>query len=380
MSRTVTYGVGSLGSFRDRLPDPAEHVLVVSGRASFEKSGAADQLGWLLERPNTSRWSDFAPNTDISDLAEGIEAANATAATTLVAVGGGSVMDIAKLICAYRDVGDRSELEARIRSGGRIERRQTGLLVAPTTAGSGSESTHFAVVYIGAEKFSIAGEGMRADAVALDPLLAVSGSPHQRATSGMDAICQAIESSWAAGSTPSSRRFARHALGLLLPAVRGYVAAPDNENARAMSLGSHLAGRAIDVSKTTAAHALSYGITKMFGVDHGNAAALTLGAFLDRHATASQGDLQETVDPDRHAGTLASLLRRLDALPGEARTRFVGLLDDVGLPATLEQVGAAPSDLDHLAQSVNAERLGNNPVRLDHAQLVRLLGQSLGRP
>ena len=116
----------------------------------------------------------------------------------------------------------------------------------------------------------------------------MSGSPYQRATSGIDAVCQSIESSWAVASNEISRRYARHALRFLLPSLRAFVATGDPISASAMTIGAHLSGRAIDISKTTGAHALSYFVTKRFDIPHGNAVALTLGSFIDAHAHADE--------------------------------------------------------------------------------------------
>ncbi len=360
----VDSGVDSLQSLAARVDAAgASHVFLVTGRASFEASGAVRILGALERNATVSRWSDFNPNTDVTDLWTGILAMRATGADAVVGVGGGSVMDMAKLLCAYREIETEQDLHEAIRSGTAVESRTVPLMLAPTTSGSGSEATHFAVVYIGADKFSIAGSGLRADATALDPNLPISGSDHQRATSGMDAVCQAIESRWAVGSTSESRRDAESALQLLLGNLESFVNAPSIETSEAVQRGSHLAGRAIDVSKTTAAHALSYGITKRYGVDHGSAAALTLGHFIEDHAS-SEAVLQDAVDPAAHADAMAFILDALGAADGAAgRQRFVALLDRIGLPSTLTAVGyRSPDELVELASTVNAQRLGNNPA------------------
>jgi alcohol dehydrogenase class IV len=217
------------------------------------------------------------------------------------------------------------------------------------------------------------------DVVILDPALTLSGSPYQRATSGIDAVAQAVESLWAAGATEQSRRYARHALGHLLPAIESFVNAPDDRSARAMAIGSHLAGRAINVSKTTAAHALSYGITKGYGVSHGHAVALTLGAFIEAHAAAGPDRLQPAVAPDAHAESLRFIVSALGATePAQARARFGALAERVGLTMGLARVGVHdPAAVEALAAAVNVERLGNNPVRFSQAELTALLNSAV---
>jgi alcohol dehydrogenase len=379
MTRTgVDYGDGAVGRLAQVVAElGARRVLLVTGGASFAASGASRLLAPLESVARVERWADFRPNTDVEDLAVGIEVARDFDADMVIGIGGGSVMDMAKLICAYRGCASVADLHAAIRSGEPIPERRMSLLLAPTTSGSGSEATHFAVVYIGEEKFSIAGSAMLPDGVALEPSLAVSGSPHQRATSGIDATCQAIESLWAVGANAQSRRNARFALHLLIRHIEDFVRSPTPQTARAMQLGSHLAGRAINISKTTAAHALSYGITKQFGVDHGNAAALTLGQFIEAHA-APDPALQPAADHLVFEASMQIILKHLSAKDGPAaRRNFRELLDRIGLAWNLEEVGCTSDDLDGLASSVNLQRLGNNPVIFDNEGLEQILVNSL---
>jgi alcohol dehydrogenase class IV len=318
------------------------------------------------------RWSAFAPNTDSADVRKGLAIMRAFEPDVVIGVGGGSAMDMAKLLCGFRDVADDDVLDL-IRSGFKAASRREHLVLVPTTSGSGAEATHFAVLYIGNEKYSIGGEAMRADVIALDPTLAVTGSPHQRATSGIDAVSQAIESLWAVSATDRSRRFARTALRVLLPAIERFVNDPDPVSARAMCAGSHYAGRAIDISRTTAAHALSYGITKTYGISHGHAVALTLGAFIQEHAAASPDRLQTMAAS--HKAALTTIVAALGADDAaRAQERFNDLLRCIGLDPRLSATGAATShDRAELASAVNAERLGNNPVRFTPDELVALI-------
>jgi alcohol dehydrogenase len=269
----MAYGAGAIAETPRLVQElGATRVLLVCGRTSFEASGAAAMLSELERIADVRRWSDFQPNTDSADLRVGLEVLCEQQPDLVLGIGGGSALDMAKLLVSFTGIAS-DQVVAAIEGGYKATSRSAKLVLAPTTSGSGAEATHFAVVYVGDEKYSIGGPAMRADAIVLDPVLTLSGSAYQRATSGIDAVAQAIESLWAVGATDRSRRFARHALRLLMPAIEGYVNQPDETSARAMAIGSHLAGRAIDISKTTAAHALSYNLTKRFGVSHGHAVA-----------------------------------------------------------------------------------------------------------
>ena len=142
-----------------------------------------------------------------------------------------------------------------------------------------------------------------------------------------------------------------------------------------MALGSHLAGRAIDVSKTTAAHALSYAITKRYGISHGHAVALTLGRFIAVHAVAEPERLQPGIDPQVHRQSMSFILRALGASDGdEGRRAFEAFVARLGLEHRLDAVVPAdPAARDQLVSSVNLERLGNNPVVFAQQDLAALL-------
>ena len=372
---TMAYGVGAVEQMPRIVQElGATRVLLVCGRTSFEASGAARMLPALEQHANVRRWSEFLPNTDSADLSVGLDVLREHRPDLILGIGGGSALDMAKLLVSFTEASP-DNVVSEIEAGYKATSRPVRLVLAPTTSGSGAEATHFAVVYVGDDKHSIGGPAMRADAIVLDPGLTLSGSAYQRATSGIDAVTQAIESLWAVGATDRSRRFARHALRLLLPAIETYVNDPDEAAARAMAIGSHLAGRAIDISKTTAAHALSYGITKGYGVSHGHAVALTLGAFIEEHAKTPPERLQAGVSPETHETQMGLILRLLEAPDGPGgKARFEQLLERLGLPTRLEDVGiCSQAARERLSGSVNSDRLGNNPVRFEVSDLADLL-------
>jgi alcohol dehydrogenase len=369
---SVTFGEGAVSG----LPAVVEalrarRTLLVCGRRSFEASGAATVLPHLEQLGELCRWDDFRPNTDADDLGGGLDVLRRFEPDLILGVGGGSAMDMAKLLAGF--AASQGDVRDAIESGARIEVRGPRLVLVPTTSGSGSEATHFAVVYLGQRKHSVAGPGMRPDRVLLDPRLSRSGSPYQRATSGIDAVCQAVESLWAMGATQDSRRFAHAALDLLLDELEAFVLDPSEENAGPVCLGSHLAGRAIDISRTTAAHALSYGLTKRHGISHGHAAALTLGPFIEAHAAARAVDLQPGRDAEDHRARMAEIIALFGATDGaSASERFRSLMSRLGLEPSLRRLGVA-DDLDALADGVNVERLSNNPVVFDAPALRSVL-------
>lgn len=377
---TVVYGPGSLRQLPRILSDlEAARVLLVTGRRSFSDTGASDLLPALERGREVVRWSDFSPDVDSRELAQGVSLAAHHRPDTIVAIGGGSVLDMAKLLAGFtgRDPG---MVERLIADGERPQLRTVRLVLVPTTSGSGAEATHFAVVYIGTEKHSVGGPAMRADAIVLDPTLTLTSSPYQRACSGIDAVAQAIESLWAVGATARSRGFARQALRHLVPSIQRFVRDPDDAAARAMMIGSHLAGRGIDVSRTTGAHALAYHLTKQYGVPHGHAVALTLGEFLEAHS-APDASLAADVDEVQHRAVMGHIGDALSPLgPGTIDERWRRLCRSIGLSTDLSAVGMGDTDRQAaFAASANAERLGNNPIVLDAEGMRRLVGRAVSR-
>ncbi|MGW7259950.1 phosphonoacetaldehyde reductase [Streptomyces sp. NPDC054834] len=371
----VRYGQGAIASVPQLVEGlPANKVLVVHGARSFAASGASRMLTSFGRRTRVRCWHDFSPNPDIHELAQGLEVVEEMRPDAVVGVGGGSAMDMAKLLCVLEGV-PRADLGDRVRSGAGTDVRRMKLVLTPTTAGSGSEATHFAVVYIGDEKYSVAGAGLLPDVAVIDPALSESGSAYQRATSAADAIAQGIESLWAVHGSRESRSLALRGLRLVVAGVEEFVAAPHAGAARSMAVGSHLVGRAINRSRTTAAHALSYRMTCRYGVSHGHAVALTLGAFLDAHARAGAADLRPSVRLSEHRRALEDIAGVLGAsCPAESSRRFVALGRRIGLAMSLPEVGVSTaSEVRELAAAVNTERLRNNPVHFSGNELTDLL-------
>jgi alcohol dehydrogenase class IV len=225
----------------------ARRLLLVTGQGSFDACGASRALTW---QPGTgesvARFSEFSENPRLEDVELGMRIFREQAPDAVVAVGGGSVLDMAKLVNGLasqpgspRDV---------VLGGAPVARRGVPLVAVPTTAGSGSEATHFAVVYVGRSKYSVAGPGLLPDVAVVDPALTASASPQLTAATGMDALAQAIESYWSIHSTEQSKTCARRANDLVLRCLPDAVHTGSSSARRGMSKAAHLAGRAINIT------------------------------------------------------------------------------------------------------------------------------------
>jgi alcohol dehydrogenase class IV len=351
----------------------AQRVLIVTGRESYRESGAEAALAPYLHGLQVRRFCDFAINPRLEDIERGLAVVREFRPHLVVAIGGGSVLDMAKLINVLAvQAASAADLITGVAV---LNGRGVPLVAIPTTAGTGSEATHFAVAYIGETKYSLADPAVLPDYAIVDPALTYRMPPVMTACTGFDALSQAIESFWAVGSSEESRAYSAKAILMLLGALAKAVRAPDAQARRDMSIGAHLAGKAIDIAKTTAAHALSYALTSCYGIPHGHAVALTLGRFFLVHSELDHAQFNGALTKEALRQRMSQLYGLMGCQDAKASAeRWETLMRDTGLETRLSRVGVKSiAELERLAASVNIERLGNNPVRLDVPRLFQVL-------
>ena len=345
-----------------------QRVLLVTGKNSFSDSSASTVLEPYLSDFEVSRFCEFSRNPKIEDVLEGIQVFQREDCQVIIAVGGGSVLDMAKLIKAYED--SSVEISNQI-SHNEVGVCQPPLIVLPTTAGSGSEATQFAVVYIDNKKYSVSSELLRPNLVFLIPELTLSATPYLTATTGMDALTQAIESFWSINSTETSREYSREALGNIWKYLPLAVHENDSRAKSELMHAAHLAGKAINVAKTTAAHAISYSFTTYHGIPHGHAVALTIGFFCSYNSQITDMDSNDA----RGASHVRAIFSEIHEILGEddlekALNSFIsGIGLDLFIPQGPEGV---EYDIAKILANINAQRMKNNPrfVREDDLKLM----------
>ena len=351
----------------------AKSVFLVVDRPAYELSGARLELAAHWETRDIVEFDGFANNPQLEDVLRGVEHYRRTPCDVIVAIGGGTALDIAKLVRCF--AGQRHPPTDIIADNSLIENVACPLVAVPTTAGTGAEATHFAVLYCGGVKHSVAHESILADVAVVDWRLTQSLPPKITAETGLDALSQAIESIWCIHSTEESLAYAMEALELVLDHLETAVHAPTSSARAAMSRAAHLAGRAINITKTTAPHAISYNITHRFGIAHGHAVALTLGPVLVFNANVSEMDVTDPRGVEHVRKMIGVILAQLKCTDAEdGRARIADLMDSIGCRTRLSGLGIAGSATRKaIAESVNADRLRNNPRALTATQLIHLL-------
>lgn len=365
--RTVE-GDGCLSRLPEVLAEmalPEKRVLVLAwSRQALEHPAVAA----LLEKDSGFQAKGVvftASNPTVEQLFQVWQETQDFAPEAVVAIGGGSVLDVGKSLCCLygRDLKSVQDVREAV-AGGKLWPAARWIGV-PTTAGTGSEVTCWATIWDPEQdcKRSLESHENYAYAALVDPALAKGMPVRLAVSSALDAAAHAVESYWANHTNAVSRGLALEAVSTIMGGIDGLL-----ENAlaahEAMARGSLLAGLAFSNTKTTACHSISYPLTMHYGIPHGAAVAMLLAPVLKLNAPAVPG-----VD------------RLLEALgvrdTADLKARIDGLLKRSGQPAALKDWGVQPDDLPRLAAlGMTRGRADNNPVALD-AETIRELLQSI---
>lgn len=319
--------------------------------------------------PHSVFFSDFLPNPSYESAAAGREMFRKNNCDFIVAIGGGSAIDVAKSVKAFAFMdGNGCYLNQKIEENG------LRMLAAPTTAGTGSEATHFGVIYHHGGKKSVSHEGLLPNYVILDAGVLEFLPPYQRKATMLDALCHGIESLWSVNSTDESREFASDAVRNIISYKDSYMHNEKEGNLN-MLRAANYAGKAINITQTTAAHAMSYKMALMYGIPHGHSAALCLPKvwkYMD-------SNMDKCID-SRGAEYLRSVFGYICSLLGQLETSdAIEYLDDMIFNELRldKPVMQSNDDMGELIRSVNAGRLKNSPVFFDSKALEEVYGEIL---
>lgn len=337
----------------------ARRALVVTD-AGFLRTGL---LNAPIENLQQNGFSVCVYNDVVADPPEAVvlkaaQAAREQEIDIVIGIGGGSSMDVAKLIAvlaaSQQPLGEMYGI-------GKVTGQRLPLVQVPTTAGTGSEVTPIAIVTTGeTTKMGVVSPQLYADLAILDAELTIGLPSKVTAATGIDAMVHAIEAYTSRHKkNPLSDMLAVQALGLL---ANHLVAACENGTdlaaREAMLLGAMLAGQSFANAPVAAVHALAYPVGGIFHVPHGLSNALVLPhvlRFNASHASGHYAELAGIIAPDASGSDEA----RTDAMV----TALERLAHRVGIETRLREVGIAEADLDRLADDamLQTRLLGNNP-------------------
>ena len=351
-----------------------KRIFLVFDKDSYELSGAQQKISFILTGRCVTEFSDFEKNPRLEDIIKGIDFFDQSQSDFIIALGGGSVIDMAKSI-SLLVAQQKTDLPACLENKINLVPRKVPLVLIPSTAGSGSEATHFAVIYKDKIKYSLSHCSLIADYAILDPFFIETLPAYVAAYTGMDALCQGIESLWSVNSTDISRQYSKKAISLAIENLAENVQKPTNRTRESMLFASYYSGKAINIAQTTMAHSVSYPLTSYFGIPHGHAVAVTLPYFL----LLNTGVTEESLCDRRGVSFVQERIKEIAELfnvsdPEKAAKKFLILMEEVGVEARLGKMGLRPKDLPLIVQhGFNPQRAKNNPRTVTEDDLYKLL-------
>lgn len=371
----IVFGVGAL----KRLPELLEKcgsrkMLIVSDR-SLEKIGVVDKVKKIVEASGieVSMFLDILPNPTVEMVDQAVKAYQDSGATSIVALGGGSPMDVAKAVGVLATYGGSiTEYEGAHKVPGAI----VPMIAIPTTAGTGSEVTAFSVITDTARnyKLTVFSYELLPKYALLDPEMITSVPPSVAAACGIDALIHALEAYISLGSSPFSDAMAEKAMELIGGNIRRFVAnRKDIEAASAMMTGSMFAGIAFAWARLGNVHAMSHPVSAYFGVAHGVANAILLPVIVEYNALADHGRYEKIYNYIREGKEPAK-----DFKPQMLVDEIRSLNAQLGIPASLSAVGVTEDKIPAMAE--DAMKSGNiavNPRQSTIRDIIALYHKAL---
>lgn len=336
----------------------AEAASMVEGRKALlisdevlEKLKATDQIASSLSSAGFSveTFARVEPEPHIETAEAIYDMCQKTDFSVFVALGGGSVMDIAKLVAqaAGRKRSPREYIERKVTPDG----PGLPLIVLPTTSGTGSEVSFYLVCALGSEKRFFGDPYYFANMAIVDPLLTASMPPMVTASTGIDALTHAVEGMMHKNATPLCDSFGMAGIEMISKYLRRAVADGEDLEARYyMAMGSTLGMMAMMLSGGLFAHSVSYIVPMYKFTPHGIGCGLGLPYLMDYNLPVITGKLAKMAAA---FGEQTWLLSEIDAAK-RAVQATAQLMKDTGLPLTLQEYGGLQEgDLEEMAEKMN---------------------------
>lgn len=317
-------------------------------------------------------FSDFTPNPLYEQVCKGIDLLKTEKCDAILAVGGGSAIDVAKCIklAVLAKEGNDAIIPPLVNTCVVCDGSKLSFIAIPTTAGTGSESTHNAVMYYENAKQTVTNDDVLPDYALLEPSVLKTLPLYQKKCTMMDALCQGIESWWSVNSTEESYEYSRKTIELIMANWKKYIFENDDQASANIMLAANYGGRAINITATTAAHAMSYKITSLYNFPHGHAVSVCLPEIWEYMI----GNMDKCIDK-RGATYLFGIFNSIaKAMGAENSKSAITIFRDMMNRMELVNPSSEKKDegLDVLSTSVNPVRLKNNPVELSSTTILSL--------
>lgn len=373
--QNIVFGMGSLNKLPQILEEnKSSHVLLVSDRG-LESIGVVKKVQDIIEAGGIkcTAFLDVVPNPTIDCVNAAAAMYKECGATSIVALGGGSPMDVSKAVGVLAKFGGKiTDYAGLYKVPGPI----VPMIAIPTTAGTGSEVTASSVITDEENKFKfsvISYETIPKYAL-LDPQLIMTAPASIAASCGVDALIHALEAYLSNFATPFSDAMAEKAMELIGGNLRQFVANRKNEEAAcAMMLGSTFAGIAFAWAKLGNVHAMSHPVSAYYHVAHGVANAVLLPTVIEYNALADNGRYEKIYNYIREKKEPA-----VDFRPQMLIDEVKKLNADLGIPASLSEVGVTEENIEAMAiDAMKAANIAANPRQTTLKDVIALYYKAL---
>jgi len=370
----VVYGESSISKLPQILASRGlSNVLVISDRG-LEAAGMVTKITDILEAASIkySLFLDVEANPSCDTVDNGTAIYKSQGLDGIVCLGGGSPMDTAKAIAVLASNGGKIQ---DYEGANKFKSTTVPIVAIPTTAGTGSEVTPFAVITDKEKnyKLTVFSYEIVPEVALLDPSMISTLPPLVAAATGIDALTHAVESYLSRASSPFADGMAEKAMELIGENIRLFVAnRSDAEAASGMLLGSMFAGIAFSWARLGDCHAMAHPLGGFFGVPHGIANAILLPTVLEFNAIADNGKYEKIYNYIKRADSGNSFVPEM--LVKEIRD----LLEQLSIPKTLSEVGVKQELIHEMA--VDAMKSGNiliNPRQTTLADIEVLYQKAL---
>ncbi len=350
------FGIGSLKKLPELLAEcGSDNVMLVSDH-SLEEIGLVAKVRKVIEDAGIkySEFLDIYPNPTVAMVDAAAEVYKKAGATSMLALGGGSPMDVAKSVGVIAKFGGSiTDYEGVGKVPGNID----PLIAIPTTAGTGSEVTVAAVIVDEERhyKLSVLGNEISPRYALLDPELIMTAPASVAAACGVDALIHAMESYINTDSNAFSEAMAEKAMELIGGNIRRFVANRKDEAAAcAMMIGSNFAGIAFANNRLGNIHAMSHPVSAFFNVPHGVANAVLMPTIFEFNALADEGKYAKIYQyiTGKKAGD--------DFVPQDLVKALRELNNDLGIAPCLADVGVTEDKIPQMSE--DAMKSGNVAV------------------
>jgi alcohol dehydrogenase class IV len=379
---TILYGPGAVAELARRLAAAGDRDFVLVTDAGVVKAGLAERVRQPLAAAGlrVEPFTDVHPNPIEEDVEQGVEAFRRSGASGLIALGGGSPMDVAKAIAVLvTHQGPLSRFDDAKGGDRNITNPVPPVYAIPTTAGTGSEVGRSGVIITRDTKAKtvIFHPSLMPKVAVLDPELTVGLPASLTAATGFDAFTHGLEAYFAKGFHPIADAVALGCMELVVEALPRAVARGDDLEARGRMLLAASMGATAFQKGLGVIHSLAHPLSTHYGIHHGLANALlmptALGFQLEEKADKFTDDLR-----DRYQRVARLFRGREKARPGDLPEAVSAFRTRIGIEDTLPERGLKREDIPQLAREAHADPChSQNPIPLTQDDLAAMYERCL---